>query len=88
SADPDETLRHLANRFATSGAGTALVIDPRNGREPIGAITLADLLEARLRDHHEEHVREHVRERVLAAGLRRRARRRGPRREAVSGVER
>ncbi len=57
SVSCDETLRRVANRFATAGTDAATVVDPRDPGRPIGTIMLADLLEARLRDHREEHER-------------------------------
>ena len=56
----DDTLRHVANRFAVGGLSEAQVVERSAPEREIGRITLSDLLQARLRDHHEEHHRERV----------------------------
>lgn len=56
----DDTLRHVANHFAVAGIDTAPVVDRSAPGHAIGEITLSGLLEARLRDHHEEHHRERM----------------------------
>jgi chloride channel protein, CIC family len=57
----DDTLRHVANQFAVGGLIAAPVTDRDDPTSrTIGEITLTDLLQARLRDHHEEHHRERV----------------------------
>ena len=56
----DDTLRHVANHFAVAGIGAARVVERTDPRRAIGEITLSGLLEARLRDHHEEHHRERM----------------------------
>ncbi len=56
----DDTLRHVANQFAVAGIDAAPVVDGNAPGRPIGEITLSGLLEARLRDHHEEHHRERL----------------------------
>jgi H+/Cl- antiporter ClcA len=56
----DDTLRHVADKFASAGIDAARVADRTDPRRTIGVITLPDLLQARLRDHHEEHHRERL----------------------------
>jgi H+/Cl- antiporter ClcA len=56
----DDTLRHVANQFAVAGISAARVVDRTDPGRTIGEITVAGLLEARLRDHHEEHHRERM----------------------------
>jgi CIC family chloride channel protein len=56
----DDTLRQVANRFAVDQLTQATVAERADPGRPIGEITLADLLQARLRDHHEEHDRERL----------------------------
>ena len=54
----DQTLREVANAFATGGTTRAPVIDPDDPGRLLGVISLAQLLPARRADHHEEHHRE------------------------------
>ena len=54
----DQTLREVANAFATGGTTRAPVIDPDDPGRLLGLISLAQLLPARRADHHEEHHRE------------------------------
>jgi CIC family chloride channel protein len=56
----DQTLRAAARHFATTGTIAATVVSRARPHEPIGRITLPNLLEARLRDHREEHEREQL----------------------------
>jgi CIC family chloride channel protein len=56
----DDTLRHVANQFAVAGINAAPVVERSDPARPIGHITVSGLLEARLRDHHEEHHRERL----------------------------
>jgi CIC family chloride channel protein len=56
----DDTLRHVANRFAVAGISAARVVERSDPGRAIGEITVSGLLEARLRDHHEEHHRERM----------------------------
>jgi H+/Cl- antiporter ClcA len=56
----DDTLRHVANQFAVAGIEAAVVVERADPRRTVGVITLSDLLQARLRDHHEEHHRERL----------------------------
>jgi H+/Cl- antiporter ClcA len=68
----DDTLRDVANRFAVTGLTRAWVTERADPLSPIGEIRLTDLLQARLRDHHEEHHRERIllgRIRVARSGL-------------------
>ncbi len=73
----DDTLRHVANRFAVGKISVAAVAERDDPDRTIGEITLSDLLQARLRDHHEEHHRERLI--VSRPG--------GPRRDATSRLE-
>jgi CIC family chloride channel protein len=54
-----QTLRQIAYRFAETGLTSAPVIYPAT-REPIGVITVPDLLQARLHDLTEEHHRQRL----------------------------
>jgi CIC family chloride channel protein len=56
----DDTLRHVANQFAVGGLTAAPVTERADPGQTIGEITLTDLLQARLHDHHEEHHRERL----------------------------
>jgi CIC family chloride channel protein len=56
----DDTLRHVANQFAVAGIDAAPVMERNAPGRAIGEITVSGLLEARLRDHHEEHHRERM----------------------------
>jgi CBS domain containing-hemolysin-like protein len=61
TAFPDETLRHLARRFASEHVTTAVVVSRADPSQIVGLITVEDLLQGRLRDL----VYERDRERVL-----------------------
>ncbi len=54
----DDTLSTVAYLFAEHGLTRAPVVDQAGGGRPIGVITVADLLHARLHDLTEEHWRE------------------------------
>ncbi|HKD99378.1 MAG TPA: chloride channel protein [Planctomycetota bacterium] len=59
-AHPDETLRTVSHRMASTGL-TRLVVVHRNGtRVPVGEVTLEDMLKARRRHLEEETRRERV----------------------------
>jgi H+/Cl- antiporter ClcA len=59
-AYPDEPLRYVMERMATTGLTRMPVVDPANRKELVGLITLTDLLRARQRSLDEERVRERV----------------------------
>ncbi len=59
SAYPDESLREVVYRMASSGLTRMAVANPDNG-EQIGMISLKDLLQARSRNLQEENDRERV----------------------------
>jgi hypothetical protein len=58
-ASPDESLRTVVLRMAESGATTLPVVDPASD-EPVGLVSLKDLLKARMRNLEEEQLRERV----------------------------
>ena len=58
-AYPDEPLRAVVYRMAETGKTVLPVLDPVSD-EPVGVISLNDLLHARVRAHEEEHKRERV----------------------------
>src|SRR6185312_2927569 len=60
TAFPDETLRHLARRFASEHITTAVVVSRADPRQIVGLITVEDLLQGRLRDLLYERERERV----------------------------
>jgi chloride channel protein, CIC family len=64
TAFPDETLRHLARRFASEHVTTAVVVSRADPAEIVGLITVEDLLQGHLRDL----LYERRRERVLQPG--------------------
>ena len=57
---PDMTLREAAHLFAERGISRAPVVARDDPRRVVGIVSLADLLEGRLRDLHEERVSERV----------------------------
>ena len=57
---PDMTLREAAHLFAERGVTRAPVAAEEAPRRVLGIVSLADLLEGRLRDLHEERVSERV----------------------------
>jgi len=57
---PDMTLREAAHLFAERGITRAPVVADRDPRRVLGMVSLADLLEGRLRDLHEEKISERV----------------------------
>ncbi len=59
-AYPDEPLRYVMERMATTGLTRMPVVDPQDHRRLVGLITLTDLLRARQRSLDEERVRERV----------------------------
>jgi CBS domain containing-hemolysin-like protein len=59
-AYPDEPLRAIVHRMATTGLTRFPVIERGNGRKLIGMIALSDLLTARNRTLDAEHRRERV----------------------------
>ncbi|MEZ4665428.1 MAG: chloride channel protein [Thermomicrobiales bacterium] len=59
-AFPDEPLRYVMERMATTGLTRMPVVDPANRTRLMGLITLTDLLRARQRSLDEERVRERV----------------------------
>jgi hypothetical protein len=56
----DETLRHLARRFASEHVTTAVVVSRADPSQIVGLITVEDLLQGRLRDLLYERERERV----------------------------
>jgi CBS domain-containing protein len=60
TAYPDETLRELARRFASSHLTTALVVSRDDPTVVVGLITVEDLLQAHLKDLIYERHRERV----------------------------
>jgi H+/Cl- antiporter ClcA len=58
-ASPGESLRAVVFRMAESGPTSMAVIDPASG-EPVGVVSLEDLLKARTRNLEEEQLRERV----------------------------
>jgi chloride channel protein, CIC family len=58
-AAPDETLRTVANRMASSGV-TRMPVVERTTRRVVGVVSLAQLLQARLRDIQEARETEQV----------------------------
>jgi predicted transcriptional regulator len=58
-AFPDETLRTVANRMASSGV-TRMPVVERATRRVVGVVSLAQLLQARLRDIREARDAEQV----------------------------
>jgi len=58
-ASPGESLRAVVFRMAESGSTSMAVIDPASG-EPVGVVSLEDLLKARTRNREEEQLRERV----------------------------
>src|SRR5262249_25610024 len=50
TAFPDETLRHLARRFASEHVTTAVVVSRGDPTQIVGLITVEDLLQGRLPD--------------------------------------
>lgn len=59
-AYPDEPLRYVMERMATTELTRMPVVDPTEHRKLVGLITLTDLLRARQRSLDEERVRERV----------------------------
>jgi H+/Cl- antiporter ClcA len=59
-AFPDETLRHLARRFASEHVTTAVVVSRADPSQIVGLITVEDLLQGHLRDLLYERERERV----------------------------
>jgi CBS domain-containing protein len=59
-AYPDEPLRYVMERMATTGLTRMPVVDPADTEKLVGLITLTDLLRARQRSLDEERVRERV----------------------------
>ena len=59
-AYPDETLRHLARRFASEHVTTAVVVSRAAPGQIVGLITVEDLLQGHLRDLLYERERERV----------------------------
>jgi CBS-domain-containing membrane protein len=59
-AYPDEPLRYVMERMATTGLTKMPVVDPADHRQLVGLISLTDLLRARQRSLDEERVRERV----------------------------
>lgn len=59
-AFPDEPLRYVLERMATTGLTRLPVVDPTDRTRLAGLITLTDLLRARQRSLDEERVRERV----------------------------
>jgi len=59
-AYPDEPLRYVMERMATTGLTRMPVVDPTDPEKLVGLITLTDLLRARQRSLDEERVRERV----------------------------
>lgn len=59
-AYPDEPLRYVLERMATTGLTRMPVVDPADHRKLVGLITFTDLLRARQRSLDEERVRERV----------------------------
>jgi chloride channel protein, CIC family len=60
TAFPDQTLRHLARRFAAEHVTTAVVLSRADASRIVGLITVEDLMQGRLRDLLYEHERERV----------------------------
>ena len=60
TAFPDETLRHLARRFASEHVTTAVVLSRADPNQIVGLITVEDLLQGHLRDLLYERERERV----------------------------
>jgi H+/Cl- antiporter ClcA len=58
-AFPDESLRAVVFRMAESGSTTMAVMDPLS-QEPVGSVSLEDLLKARTRNLEDEQLRERV----------------------------
>jgi H+/Cl- antiporter ClcA len=59
-AYPDEPLRYVLERMATTGLTRMPVVDPADHHRLVGLITLTDLLRARQRSLDEERIRERV----------------------------
>ncbi len=59
-AYPDEPLRYVLERMATTGLTRMPVVDPAEHRKLVGLITFNDLLRARQQSLDEERVRERV----------------------------
>ncbi|HET9280506.1 MAG TPA: chloride channel protein [Candidatus Angelobacter sp.] len=59
-AYPDEPLRLVVNRMASTGLTRFPVVDQDDGQELLGMIALPDLLKAREHSVQEEHLRERV----------------------------
>jgi chloride channel protein, CIC family len=59
-AHADDTLRHVAYAMAEHGVTTLPVVDRRQTNLVLGTVTLEQLLQARLRDLHEERHSERV----------------------------
>jgi CBS domain-containing protein len=57
---PQDTLREVAQRFAEHSLSSAPVVERGAPDRLLGFVTVEDLLQARLRDVHEEHRRERV----------------------------
>jgi CBS domain-containing protein len=57
---PQDTLREVAQRFAQHSLGSAAVVEREQPDRLLGLVTVENLLQARLRDIHEEHRRERV----------------------------
>ncbi|HTU97438.1 MAG TPA: CBS domain-containing protein, partial [Solirubrobacteraceae bacterium] len=60
TAFPDETLRHLARRFASEHVTTAVVVSRADPSRIVGLITVEDLLQGHLRDLLYERQRERM----------------------------
>jgi len=57
---PDMTLREAAHLFAERGITRAPVVAEDDPQRVVGMVSLADLLEGRLRDLHEERISERM----------------------------
>ncbi len=60
TVDPQDTLREVAQRFAEHSVSYAPVVARGASDHPLGLVTVEHLLQARLRDLHEERSRERV----------------------------
>lgn len=59
-AYPDEPIRYVLERMATTGLTRMPVVDPANRRHLVGLISISDVLRARQRSLDEERIREQV----------------------------
>lgn len=60
TALPEEPLRQVALRMATTGRTRLVVVDPRDGRQVLGLVALTDLLLARRQEVEAERTRSRV----------------------------